>query len=367
MPCASFLRCCALLPLLVFASAWGEPQVVTCELTRGRLVAQVEIGGRGGFAALLDAGIMAPVVSHDVLAATGADQDAQGAAAVGAVVLAPRLRMEEVTAAVGDLSGLGEVLGTRVDALLPLHQPALEVTLEAAQARVTYRPLDEAELGAPGGGTQPMRLGDGTVPLVQVLLDGKYQREVALDLAFPGVALFTEATLNDLGLLAKDPPALRTRNGDGQASVQFRLSRLRLGTTDLESPICEMGPGPDRLGLGALQHFALTLNFEAGLVRWTSIAGPSVPPAPLIGHGLALHRLRGGQWELAVAEGSPASEAGIQPGALLAGVGGTPLRGAGHATAGRLLFPRPDGAPTAVTVIQSGAPLEAVLASRELL
>ncbi len=354
-----------ILSLNVMAQASDKAYTLTCDPARGRLLVPVTINGTPGFTALLDAGLLAPVVSHQALATLRIAGDATGSVALTGFELSAKVR-HEGNAAAGDLAALSETLGTTIDAIAPLHQPGLEVTVDVAQGRVTYRPLNEALLGATGDGTVPLRLREGGVPVVQVLIDGKHQRELALDLAYPGVACLSEETLMAIGLLQKDPPALRTLNADGRATVQFRLPTLRVGNTEIEAPIGEMAPGADRLGLGALQHFEVTLNYEAGLIRWRANAGPTVPAQPLVGYGLALARLRAGQWELGVAEGSPAAEAGILPGAILAGIGNTPLRKTDHATTGRLLRAVP-GQELLLTVVQAGSPLELLLTARELL
>lgn len=347
------------------AEAADPAYTVTCDLARGRLVAPVSINGAPGYSALVDAGLMAPVISNQAVAALGMVADADGSVALTGFDLSPRLGFEG-RAATGDFAAITEALGQNVDAIAPLHQPGLEVTLDLGQGRVVYRPLDKALLGNTGDGTLPLRLQEGTVPIVQVLIDGKYQRELLLDLAYPGTVSLSEETLQAMGLLAANPAALHTVNADGRSSVQFRLPDIRIGTTTMTSPIGEMAPGPERIGLGALQYFEVTLNYEAGLIRCVSNAGAVIPAQGQVGYGLSLARLRAGQWELAVAEDSPASEAGIVPGAILAGIGNSPLRKTDHATTGRLLRAVP-GAEIVVTVVQGGTPQAYTLVARPLL
>ena len=347
------------------AEAASAEQVLSCDLARGRLVHAASLGGRSGFVAVLDAGLAVPVVSHQALSVLGIVADAAGAAALGGFELAPGLR-HEGRAAAGDLAALSEAIGQNVDAIAPLYQPGLEVTLDAAQGRVAYRPMALALLGATGDGVLPLRLRDGVVPVVQVLLAGRFQRELELDLGYPGFAAFSQGTLQSLGTLANDPPALRTLGPGAKASVQFRLPVLQVGGTTFEGAIGEMAEGADRLGLEALRHFELTLNYEAGLVRFRANAGSVIPAVALVGYGLTLARFHAGQWELGVAEGSPAAEAGIAPGDVLAEVGGVPVRSTDAATVGRLLR-AVEGQEAQIGIIHAGAPHTLTLVARALL
>jgi hypothetical protein len=350
--------------LTVPAEEKTNPYVVQCDIERGRLIAPAALNGRSGFSALIDAGLQAPVVSQQALAALGLAVDG-GQAALRSLRLSSKIA-HEGDAATADLAALSERIGKTVDVIAPLYQPGLELTLEAGQGRITYRPMAEAQLGAKGGGVSPMRLRDGAAPVVQALIDDKHLRDLEIDLNYPGVVALSPETVAAMGLFDKDPPALRTVNGAGQTSVQFRLHALRLGTASLDAPICEMAPGRDRLGLGALQHFQLTLNFEAGLAHWASNAGARISRQEISGYGITLDRLRAGQWELAVAEGSPAAEAGILPGAVLAGIGAVPLRQTSHAAVGRLLRAS-EGQELTLTIIQDGAPQDVTLTARGLL
>lgn len=343
-----------------------DAYTVTCTLERGRIIAPLTVNAQEGLRALVDAGLQAPVLSTQTAASLHIETSAAHRATLERFAFTDKLEFRG-DAAVADLATFTERLGAPLDAIAPLHQPGLEVTLDLAHAQILYRPLDDAKLSARAGGVEPLTLRDGVTPLVPVLIAGKYVREMLLDLSFGGVASFSEATLDALGLLGTNPDAIRTVNGEGGDAVQFRLpTSLRIGETDLEQPVCDMAPGPDRLGLGALAHFRLTLNYEAGLLRWESNAGPQIAAQPLIAYGLTLHRLRAGQWELAVTNDSPASEAGILPGATLAGIGNTPLRQTNHAATGRLL--RADvGSTIDVTIVQQGTPLSLTLVARRLL
>lgn len=339
---------------------------VVCNLERGRPLAPITVGTREGLLALLDAGLQAPVISSQTSAALGFVPSAHQSITLDSLALAPKVEYRG-PALLADLAPWTERLGTTIDAIVPLHQPGLEVTLDLAHAQIDYRPLAEALLTSRVDGTGPLVLRNGDTPTIQVLVDGKFMREMVLDLSFAGVASFSQATLEELGMLARNPDAIRTHNGDGGTVVQFRLpGALRLGNTDLDQPICDMAPGPDRLGLGALRHFRLTLNYEAGLARWDSPNGARIAPEALVAYGITLYRLRAGQWELAVTEDSPAAEAGIVPGATLAGIGDTPLRQTGHAATGRLLRAT-EGDVLDLTVIQQGTPLAVTLVARRLL
>jgi len=344
----------------------SDPYTITCTLERGRLFAPLTINDQGGLLAMVDAGLQAPVISTQTASSLRIEESATHRATLARFALTEKVTYSG-EAAVSDLAVFGERLGTPFDAIAPLYQPGLEVSIDLARTQLAYRPLSEATLSARVGGTGPLTLRDGVAPVVQVLVAGKFLRDFVLDLGYPGVASFSEATLNALGLLATNPDAIRTHNADGDSAVQFRLpTSLRIGETELDQPICDMTPGADRLGLGALAFFRLTLNYEAGLARWESNAGPRVAPQPLIAYGLTLHRLRAGQWELAVTEDSPASEAGILPGAILAGIGDTPLRQTNHAATGRLLRAE-EGNSIDLTIVQQGTPRDLSLTARRLL
>lgn len=343
--------------------ARGE-ETLKCQNERGRLLVPISIGDRVGYTALLDAGLQAPIVSTTAAAALGLQADEKGELKTS-IVLSPTLRFDD-RAAIGDLAFISELLGRTVDALVPLQQAGLELTLDVAAGTVAYRPLGSALLGNKAGGISSLRLRDSAAPMVQVLINGKFQREMELDLTFPGVASLSEDTLQALGLFDKNPPALLTRANDGRTTTQFRVDALRLGQTDLESPVCELDAVRDRLGLGALQHFRLTMNYEAGLVRWEALRSGPIPIQPLIGYGLVLDRMRAGQWTLGVADGTPAAEAGVRSGALLMGIAGARLRDTGHATVGRMLR-AVEGSTLTFTLQQDGITRDVLLTARPLL
>lgn len=349
--------------LLLPASAFAE-ETLRCQNERGRLLISVNIGNHAGYTALLDAGIQVPIVSTTAAAALGLQADEKGELKTS-IALSPTLRFD-ARAAIGDLAFLSEQLGRTVDALVPLQQAGLELTLDVAAGTVGYRPLGSALLGNKVGGISTLRLRDSAAPLVQVLLNGKFQREMELDLSFPGVASLSEDTVQTLGLFGKNPPVLLTRASDGRTTTQFRIEGIRLGQTDLESPICELDPVRDRLGLAALQHFRVTMNYEAGLVRWDALRSGPVPMQPLIGYGLVLDRMRAGQWTLGVADDSPAAEAGARPGVVLVGIDSARLRDTGHATVGRMLR-AVEGSTLTFTLQQDGVTRDILLTARPLL
>jgi len=355
----------ALLLLCPATRAADPPEhTVQCRIERGRLVAPVRLNGRGPYDFLVDAGLQAPVISPRTALDIGAATS--GTAELQSLVLAEGLT-HSASAAVVDLAEVQARVGTSIEGILPLYQAGLEVTLDLASVRLQYRPLGAALLGAKSGATVALKLRDGVVPRLPVLIEGKHQREVTLDLSFPDALGLTEPTLRDLGLIDRDMRAIRTFNAEGAALAQFRVRALQLGTLDLQAPLCAMVGDQDRIGLAALRHARLTLNFEAGLARWDAAGPPRVQAPPLVGYGLVLDQIEGGQWRLGVMEDSPAARAGIQPGALLAGINNMALRNTTYAAAGRLLRAEVPGDLIDITVIQLGAPLSATLEAETLL
>ena len=148
----------------------------------------------------------------------------------------------------------------------------------------------------------------------------------------------SDATLAELGVLRGDTPRLRILGG-ATASIQCRLPLLTVGGVDFSDLICTVVPddGEERLGLGVLRHFRITLNYEFGIVKFEALDGVALRDPPLAGYGLLLEARRNGFWTVRVAEGTPAHRAGMRAGDRLIALGGVRVAGVGHEVVSRLL------------------------------
>ena len=321
----------------------GTTYDVTGESVRGRILVPVRFGKLGPFPFLLDLSIRHPVVDAKLAASAGLPRAEIGEGRVEAPVFLARvlrcgtLPPREALLAGVDLSALSARLGRPIAGLWPAQQPGLEVEIDVAAAKVRWRGFSESAL-AEDDEAAPMTLAEDGAPRVSVRVLGKAPRTLALDLSRGDRIALSDATLAELGVLRGDTPRLRILGG-ATASIQCRLPLLTVGGVDFSDLICTVVPddGEERLGLGVLRHFRITLNYEFGIVKFEALDGVALRDPPLAGYGLLLEARRNGFWTVRVAEGTPAHRAGMRAGDRLIALGGVRVAGVGHEVVSRLL------------------------------
>jgi len=328
-------------------------------LMRGRILVPVHLNGAGPHFFLLDLSTPQPVVDTRIAAQLGLRPDGETleaddpagrpvrAQVSEAVLNYGNVPAERARLVVHDLQAISQWLGMQVAGVLPGHRPGLEVTLDFVTGVVEWRPLETALLQREDEHTLRMRIDEQGAPTIPVLLERRHLLQLQLDLACSGAVGLRPATLRELGI-GGDAPRLEVLNS---RQAQVRLNELSAGGKAVLRPLCTVLPeeSPDRLGLGFLEHFRLTLNYESGLCRLTPISAEAFSEPPLTGYGIAPHRMDSGYWRLHVVSPSPAAAAGIMTGDYLLGVNGGDAAHSAHATVARLLS-APPGTPVALTI-----------------
>lgn len=357
---------CYILAFSGAAIANAQAFDIPCDTARGRLIVSCFLNGIGPYPFLLDAGLRKPVVALEVGEFTGLPKNAEPVSAktpaghtrTVPVVTIVAFGVGEVppfdtNAVMLDLSPLGAILGQPIAGVLPVHIAGFEAEIDFTRPTLRWRPLEAARLQAPAGDTLLMQLDESGMPELSLLVNMTYLRSFQIDLNCGDTLAMPEDMLREIGALREDTPRLVTDTPGGDPVSQIRLKELRLGVSPLKSPVCTVLPTgePARIGLGALRNTQLTMNFEHGLAR-IETREALADHAPYYGFGLTPYLFRDGHWELAIAQNSPAAQAGIQPGDRLIAVNNATLETAGSDSLIRMLSATPDYAVT-VTILRA--------------
>lgn len=363
--------------ILLFApSIPADEYEVRCAEARGRLLVPVRINNTGPHPFLLDAGVQCPVIHRDTARhlqlPVGGNQSAPSTPST------PTVRAESFAFAgippesaelvAADLAPLADRLGVDVAGLLPLYQPGFEVTVQLKTAVVVWRPLAEAILKTPELPTMGMAIDEMRSPVVEFRINRTQTRRLQIDFAYAGTMALSPASIAALAIPLDGMPRLETVIEGGVTQTQVRLDALESAGFTLLRPACTvLGPGePDRVGLGFLEHFHITLNFEHGLIRFDALGPSIITDDPITGYGLALRRRIGDCWEVYVAANSPADRAGVRAGDLLTSINHISAVCAPYHTLARALFV-PPGAQAALTFLRGSQTQTATLIAVPLL
>jgi len=328
--------------LLVFvplcASAWSEERTVPFDVVRGRILVPALLNGEKVNPFLLDLCVQSPVCDrataqqYGLLAPDAAAEARIGRAELFQVGNAPA---RDCGFVIMDLSGFTHSLATPVLGIFSGREIADEIVLDFEQNSLVLRKGRAAELESD---QQPdtVRILDGPAEtlMVSAVLGGRHVRPVLLDTAFAGTLAVPERVLREAGLIGSATRRIDViRQEDAQPSdaipsqmssgeTQVRLSGVRIGAAEIQSPVCTLlkdGQTP-RVGLGFLRHFTVTINYASRLVRLENLS-PGLPQDPdIAGIGLVPGSFDGRCWSVWVVSGSSAVEAGIKPGCRLISV-----------------------------------------------
>ena len=329
---------------------------MSCEEARGRLLVPVLVDGSGPYPFLLDTCLRMPIIERDLAAKLYAGDLPVN----GTVIHLGQLQFGGFNADALDaiLAGLGELsarLGRELGGILPAHQPGCEVSLDFVAKQARWRPMEKAILQTAQRDTVAMTLDAAGAPVVEAALGGSFMRRLRVDSASGGGLALTARTIAETGIAVGDAPAMVVPLSDGVVLRQCRVSAIRIADTPLERPLCLVldNGETDRLGVEVLRRFRVTLNYEAGLARFEVLAkGDDGGTGPLVTYGLVLQFLRGGLWEVAVAENSPAYQAGLRTGDALLEINGASVADARAESIEEML--RPDTGYSVTLTCQRG-------------
>ncbi len=354
-----------------------------CALVADRLVVPVFINGTGPHGFVLDLALKRPVLHGATAEALHLvpekldplpgetdtpEREVSSVITKATLFQAGSLPAQPETFGVMDLTPLSVQLGTHVAGLLPAHQPGYEVTVSFDPPRVIWRPLEYASLLEPAEHTTEMNLGEDGSPLVEVRVNGQYDRTCRLDLGLGATAAFTEETLAAINAVTPATPSLKVLLPGGGAVEQTRLGAVAVAGVVITRPRCEVSAPErgDRLGTGFFRSFPVTLNYEHGLVRFDAGKSEGREESALVGSGVLPFQYVSGYWQLAVAEESPAFRAGVRPGDLLLGANGLNLYQVTHNDLAKLLTSQA-GMRMRLLVGRGGRPQPIEMVSAELL
>ena len=308
-------------------------------LFRNRIVVSVMLNGIGPYPFLLDTALRRPIVSVEVaeylgLSGSARNMPTEDHAGNPFVVTAALLESfsfagmpeQPETVAIMDLTALSARLGSRIAGILPAYQPGFEISIDYDGPSVTWRSLAIARLDAPDTQTALTAIDASGAPRVNVRVNGTESIPMIIDINLPATVAIPEDTLQSMNFISDMTPHILTTASAWQGDTQVRLDSIQTAGALLRRPVCRVltaGSTP-RLGLDFLRHFRVTLNYEYGLVRLERTGGRVLEEVPLTGYGIALAHVAFGYWQLQVAMGSPAYEAGIRTGDFLIGINDQP-------------------------------------------
>lgn len=381
-----WLVCCLLMAVLLppraATQAWPDAKqdedrayTASCKSVRGRLLVPVSILDTGPFWFLLDTGAVAPAIDAAIAdtlgldrkpVATGKDASADDAWYASVADFAPgNLPGQRMDLLVTSLNTLAQPLGEQVKGILPAHLPGYEVSLDFAESKVTWRPLDAASLSVARGNVTPMQVDKAGRPRVQALVGKAHLLDFVLDTAEPALMTLSQAQREDVA--PANAPEINIKAPHRESTAHVRMDTLALGPIRIAKPIAVVHPGSGaRLGLGFLRRFEVTLNYEFGLARFAFDGDNHLVDPPAVGTGLLLHHRQEGLWSVRIAVPSPAHEAALRPGDLLLAIDGQTCDGLTGSAIEQLLTCTPGSAHT-IEVRRNDRRLRATIACTELL
>lgn len=319
----------------------GSPLVVLPATAMSNyLIVQGKWDKRGPYHFLVDTGAAVTLVSPELAARYPAKnapptatplvrvKSAEGETALLPAVTLRRIelggaRFENVQALVYDCAALSAHLGVRIDGILgfPLFRETL-LTLDYPNARVLLQRRSAAAT-IPGAAI-PFN-NERKTPIIQLQL-GPQTLAALIDSGSDAVL-----SLNPLGLQPQFavPPrvgaTVATLSGDREQKIGRLAQSLTIGRYVVERPLVELTDELTSIGGGVLRHFTVTFDQEHSRVTFFRDTPTPVAAEPLRSTGLSFSKTPA-YWRVAsVVPGSPAENAGVQPGDLVTRINGEPV------------------------------------------
>jgi hypothetical protein len=313
----------------------GATITVPLEICRGLPLVHAHVNGRGPFLCLVDSGttpcIVDSAVARDlglILTGRRRTREAGGSSMEFATTFIERvdldgIRLENLAAAVSDLSGPGSAIGKPLACILGSHlfRDHL-VTIDYPSSAMTF---EKGFLPRPNGrdilelDVQSRR---SLTPVVAVEMAGESYRLVVDTGSNAGFKL-PPALRESLPLKEGVSPAAGMQTAATIMTVQAAQldGDVRLAGQVIPSPSVEFGPGTASMGGEILRHFRVTFDYAGGRVRLRR-ATTGLIEIRRSGVGLGLLK-RGEHWEVVQVEpGSWADRMNVRPGDLLLAVDG---------------------------------------------
>lgn len=303
-------------------------QSIPIEVVRNRIIVSATVGDSEAGHFAIDSALPVPVIhvgaverfgvsldENDALDMPG--PDGQFVRAIPGALPGMRVGSLSVTAVdcvAMDLTPISDRLGTPIDGLINISHLGPVVSVDIARKMITV----SLRSGPQANGALMRRGADGSW-MVGIVLNDAVAADAVIDLSYAGTVSVPEEFADNRGLIAGDMPILDA--GGGAATT--RLKRLRVGDATMDSPLCDlMATGSQlRIGMGFLSRWPVTLDMKSSQLV-VGMTEESEADTPLVGFGMALVRQVPGGWEVAVAEGTPASEGGVVTGDRLTAVDG---------------------------------------------
>ncbi len=370
----------------------GPPSsAVALSVIRDKVIAPMLVNGEGPYSFILDLGIEHPVVSREIAAALKQDaastEPAQGPNPAGtqnaeSVIEVQEFRLGDAASKPGralimDLAPFKATLGIEIGGIFSGRELGKRVLIDFAANTISVRSLNGDAPSDSDTRSVRLRLDERGQPVVSGLIDGKHVRSFLVDTTLGSVMAMPEQALRDLGLLSDATPRLAVEpmpeGGPDQAAslsekMQIRLKSLRVGSAEIQRPLCSILPSEEslRIGLGFLKYFRTTFDFEANLLLLEHKGAMPVVCGPVASCGLTPARFAEGYWSVWVAKDSLAAKANIRSGTRLIEVNGADLKDAPYAeVAGKLAAE--EGGTLSVTFIQGSETRTTPLAVQPLL
>ena len=309
---------------------------IPAEIVGGQFFVVTRWDGLGPWRVLVDTGSTVTLVSPEFAHAYAGDEPAADMAVVrvrsadGGSTLLPGVRVrslalgaarfENVTALVYDFDELSAHYGRKIDGIVgyPLFRDTV-LTLDYPHALLELVPAATAP--ALPGRVLPL-LGDWSRPVVAAQL-GDRPLAVLLDTGSSG-ALRLNPGIFPPRLTAPVRPGatVATLTGDRQQEIGRLADDFVLGGRTFTRPVVELTDQPAAVGSEVLRHFRITLDAERGLASLMRDGDDPLGGDPLHSTGISFRRFPAYWRVVSVIPGSPADDAGLEPGDLVTRING---------------------------------------------